>query len=79
MPAAPDMCRSAQALIHAVHRGDAELITTLWNTLNDQERLELAIAIAAEAVDCTRAALGNCDDEELAEFLNFSVTLLATH
>jgi hypothetical protein len=79
MPDALDMARSAQSLIRAVHHGDAPLITTLWNTLNEQERLELAIATATEALDTTRLALGNCDDQTLAEYLDFSVTLLANH
>jgi len=73
------MTRSAQALILAAHRGDAPLIASLWSNLSDQERLELAIATATEALDATRLALGNCDDQELAEFLEFSVTLLANH
>jgi hypothetical protein len=78
MPDALDMRRSAQALILAAHRGDPELITSLWSNLSDQERLELAIATATEALDATRLALGNCDDQELGEYLRFSVTLLAT-
>jgi hypothetical protein len=77
MTAGHDTHRSAQALILAVHRNDAELITSLWNVLSDEERLELAIATAAEALDCTRAALGNSDDEKLGDFLRYSVAELA--
>lgn len=72
-----DMRRSAEALIRAVHINDAQAITALWNLLNEQERLELAIGTAAAALEHLRAALPEYDDEQIADYLAFSAAILA--
>lgn len=77
MADALDMRRSAEALIRAVHINDAQAITALWNLLDDQERLELALATAAAALEHLRAALPEYDAAEIADYLAFSAAILA--
>lgn len=72
-----DARRTAEALILAVHRNDAQAATDLWNMLGEQERFALALATADAALESLRLALPGYDADRLANYLTFSAAILA--